>query len=50
MTSDPLDLLRLDSPPVTPRREFADDLEDRMRRALVPLAELLGRERSAMPT
>ena len=50
MTSDPLDLLRLDSPPVTPRSEFADDLEDRMRRALVPLAELLGRERSAMPT
>jgi uncharacterized glyoxalase superfamily protein PhnB len=50
MTSDPLDLLRLDSPPVSPRVEFADHLEDRMRRTLVPLAELLGRERSAMPT
>lgn len=49
MTSDPLDLLRLDSPPVTPRAEFTDQLEDRMRRALVPLAALLGRERSAMP-
>src|SRR5438128_2211708 len=50
MTSDPLDLLRLDPEPVTPRTEFADNLEDRMRRALVPLADLLGRERSAMPT
>lgn len=48
MTSDPLDLLRQGSSPVTPRVEFADHLEDRMRRALVPLAALLGPERSPM--
>jgi AcrR family transcriptional regulator len=50
MTTDPLDLLRLEPTPVMPRNEFADQLEDRVRQALAPPTDPLRPERSTMPT
>ena len=50
MSSDPLDLLRLESTPATPRGDFADELEDRIRRALHAPGDGSVRERSTPST
>ncbi len=50
MSSDPLDLLRLESTPAIPREGFADELEDRIRRALSAPEDGFVSERSTLPT
>lgn len=49
MTSDPLDRLRLESTPATPRKGFADELERRIRYALSAPEDLDVSESSTRP-
>src|SRR5687768_17892978 len=49
MSSDPLDVLRLESTPAMPREDFVDELEDRVRRALAASEDGFGRETGTLP-